>query len=637
MSLPDATVNKNLQGRGVRASVQRFGGFLAGMIMPNIGAFIAWGLITALFIKTGWLPNARLATLVDPMIMYLLPILIGYTGGKIIHGQRGAVIGAIATMGVVVGADIPMFLGAMVMGPLAAWLLKQLDRLLVGRVKAGFEMLVDNFEIGILGLLLAIAGNLGIEPVVTVLMNAMASGVNFLVRHGLLPLASLFIEPAKVLFLNNAVNHGILTPLGLEQARATGRSILFMVESNPGPGLGLLLAYQFFGTKKVRDSVPGAIVIHLFGGIHEIFFPYVLMKPKTILATIAGGMSGVAVGVMLNAGLVAPASPGSIIAWFAVCAKGHYVAMILDFLVATAVSFVVASLLIRPDRRKDEQDEAVTAAELSTPSAVVGEGSGKIERVVVACDAGMGSSVMVASTMKKRLTPYGVEVTHTPVDHIPPDADLVLTQEGLVDRARKRAPRARIVAFTNYMNDPAFDQVEEAVKSSAPERDDRAPEDTGMNATQATFGSGVLSKDGIVLGLRARDRDDAIRQSGQLLVDLGAADPQYIDGMLEREQQISTYMGEGLAIPHGVNESRQHIRRAALGFLQFPEGVEWNGNTCYMAVPIASSTDEHLEIMAALARVLADPSTAQQLRTVTTAEQVLNLLNQTTTSDQEEK
>ncbi len=354
MSLPDATIHKNLQGHGARASVQRLGGFLAGMIMPNIGAFIAWGLLTALFIETGWAPNATLAKLVNPILTYLLPVLIGYTGGKIVNGTRGGVIGAIATMGVVVGADITMFLGAMVIGPFAAWLLKQVDKLLDGRIHSGFEMLVDNFEIGILGMALAVIGHLGVEPLVSTLMGWLAAGVGFLVHHGLLPLASLLVEPAKVLFLNNAVNHGIFTPLGIQEAHITGRSILFMVESNPGPGLGLLLAYQFFGSRQIRQSTPGAIIIHLFGGIHEIFFPYVLMKPKTILATIAGGMSGLAIGVAFHAGLVAPASPGSIIAWFLMCQPGHYLAMVADFLVATAVSFVVAMLLIRKNSTQDD-------------------------------------------------------------------------------------------------------------------------------------------------------------------------------------------------------------------------------------------------------------------------------------------
>ncbi len=484
--LPDARVNKNLQGPGVRARVQRFGGYLAGMIMPNIGAFIAWGLITMLFIPTGWTPNATLAALVGPIITYLLPVLIGYTGGRMVHGQRGAVIGAIATMGVVVGANVPMFLGAMIIGPLSAYLLKLLDKSIEGKVKSGFEMLIDNFSLGILGMIMALLGRLAIGPVVERLVDWLGAGVNALVNAHLLPLASIFVEPAKVLFLNNAINHGVLSPLGAAQAQATGKSILFMVESNPGPGLGLLLAFMLFGPISLRPSTPGAILIHFFGGIHEIYFPYVLMKPKMILAVIAGGMSGLFVGTLLGAGLLAPASPGSIIAYFAVTPRTGYIPMLADVLVATAVSFAVASALFGFGHGAKAEAEAEAAAAVaetpSTPWTPPGTSpmpssvatatttrtiNGRdVKRLVIACDAGMGSSVMVASAMKKKLAASGVEVTHTPVNGIPADAQLILCHSGLLSRAEAIAPRnAVIVAFEQYMGDPAFTRVENAIKN----------------------------------------------------------------------------------------------------------------------------------------------------------------------------
>ena len=650
MSLPDATVNKNLEGGGARASIQRFGGFLAGMIMPNIGAFIAWGLVAALFISSGWIPDENLVTLSDPMLNYLLPLLIGYTGGRTVHGTRGAVVGAIATMGVIVGADIPMFLGAMVMGPLAAWLLKRIDGFLDARVPSGFEMLVDNFSLGILGLVLAILGHEGVGPLVDLFMGWMAAGVNALIGHHMLPLASVLVEPAKVLFLNNAINHGILTPLGTEQVRTAGQSILFMVESNPGPGLGLLLAYWAFGSRRIRQSVPGAVIIHLFGGIHEIFFPYVLMKPKTILATMAGAMSGLAVGTLLGAGLSGPASPGSIIAWFLMCPRTGYLPMIIDFLVATAVSFLVASALIRPDRRRDDAADAAEQAQEARAAAAAGAdreavGTGDFDaaaltRLVVACDAGMGSSVMVASTMKKRLAPYGVEVVHTPIDQIPDDATVVLTQEGLVERARAKSPRATVIPFVNYVGDPVFTEVTDRIRAAreAPAESGGPAPTTGdgdaavaVAAARAvrrkkSLGRDILPAGAIRLGLHATDKQDAIRQAGQALVDVGAAGPEYVDGMIEREGQVSTYMGEGVTIRHGTNEARAHIRRAALGFLQFPDGVDWDGRTCYVAIPIASASDEHVGIMSALASVLADKTRAEQLRTATTVEQVQEIL-----------
>ncbi|HSE71906.1 MAG TPA: PTS mannitol transporter subunit IICB, partial [Nocardioidaceae bacterium] len=339
-------VNKNLEGEGARARIQRFGGYLAGMIMPNIAAFIAWGLITAIFIPVGWWPNEKIAAMVEPMIYTLLPILIGYTGGRMVHGQRGAVVGAIATVGVIVGADIPMFLGAMIIGPLTAYLLKLVDKAFEDRVKAGFEMLIDNFSAGILGGLMAILGLYAIGPVVRSITNAAGEGVDFLVENNLLPLVSIVVEPAKVLFLNNAINHGVLSPLGVAEVAEQGKSILFMIETNPGPGLGVLLAYMFFGPKALRPTAPGAIVIEFFGGIHEIYFPYILMKPKLILAAIAGGMTGITTAMVTGVGLVSTPAPGSIFAYLAVTPKGDYFGVLAAVFMATVVSFAVASVLM---------------------------------------------------------------------------------------------------------------------------------------------------------------------------------------------------------------------------------------------------------------------------------------------------
>jgi PTS system mannitol-specific IIC component len=348
-----------VQGTGVKANIQRLGAFLAGMIMPNIAAFIAWGLITALFIPTGWVPNAKLGGLVGPIIQVLLPVLIGYTGGRIVHGQRGAVVGAVATMGVVLAAEQPMLLGAMIVGPLTAYLLKWVDRFTQERTRAGFEMLVDNFTAGILGGAMAVVGIYAIGPVVRSITTAAGHGVDYLVSHDLLPFASLIIEPGKVLFLNNAINHGVLAPLGVAQAAQHGKSILFMLESNPGPGLGLLLAYLLFGPRSLRPTVPAAIIIQFLGGIHEIYFPYVLMKPRLIVATILGGASGIIVFLITGAGLVATPSPGSIFAYAAVTPKGGWFGVFAGVLIAAAVSFGVGSALLGFGRlEKDEETEA---------------------------------------------------------------------------------------------------------------------------------------------------------------------------------------------------------------------------------------------------------------------------------------
>ncbi|MBM7606195.1 PTS system mannitol-specific IIC component [Metabacillus crassostreae] len=469
-----------------RVKAQRFGSYLSGMIMPNIGAFIAWGIITALFIPTGRIPNETLGALVGPMITYLLPLLIGYTGGKMIYDVRGGVVGATATMGVIVGSDIPMFLGAMVMGPLGGYLIKKVDDLLKDRVRQGFEMLVNNFSAGILAAILTIAALLGIGPVVEGLNNVLASAVRVIFDAGLLPLASIFIEPAKVLFLNNAINHGILSPIGIQEAASAGKSVLFLLESNPGPGLGILLAYMFFGRGSAKQTAPGAVVIHFLGGIHEIYFPYILMKPMLLLAAIAGGISGVFTFTVFDAGLVASPSPGSIIALLAMTPKGGYVGVILGVIVAATVSFLVAALILKTSKQTDEDLTEATAkmeamkgkkssvsgnlaATESAIEATTNEGFdfGNVKKVIFACDAGMGSSAMGASILRnkvKKAEIEGVDVTNTSINNIPADADIVISHKDLTDRAKAKLPTAYHLSVDNFLNSPKYDEIVDELK-----------------------------------------------------------------------------------------------------------------------------------------------------------------------------
>ncbi len=462
---------------GARVGVQKFGAFLSGMIMPNIAAFIAWGLITAFFIPTGWTPNDTLAQLVGPMIVYLLPLLIANTGGRMVYSTRGGVVATIATMGVIVGTTIPMFLGAMIVGPLAAWIMKQVDKLWAGKIKPGFEMLVDNFSAGILGGLLAIGAFFGIAPLVEGLSRALEAAVDWLVSLSLLPLLSILVEPGKVLFLNNAINHGVFTPIGTQQATETGKSILFLVEANPGPGLGLLLAFAIFGVGIARASAPGAIIIQFLGGIHEIYFPYVLMKPILVLSVIAGGMTGVATNALFQSGLRAPASPGSIFAVLIQTANDSYLGVILSVVLSATVSFLVAAVILRASRKKDLENGggdlgaavAQTEANKGKASSVLGSLGGvatatKIKSVVFACDAGMGSSAMGASVLRKKIEKAGVKgvtVANKAIANLDGTEDLVITHKDLTARAKKANARAVHVSVDNFMNSPKYDEVVE--------------------------------------------------------------------------------------------------------------------------------------------------------------------------------
>ncbi|GGF95354.1 PTS mannitol transporter subunit IICB [Paenibacillus aceti] len=474
-----------------RVGVQKFGRFLSGMVMPNIGAFIAWGLITALFIPTGWIPNEYLAKLVDPMIKYLLPLLIGYTGGTMVHKQRGGVIGALVTMGVIIGTDIPMFLGAMAVGPGAAWVLKKFDRAVEGKIKSGFEMLVNNFSLGIIGGGLVLISYSVMGRIIEAVTSALSAGVELLVNHHLIPLVNILIEPAKILFLNNAINHGVLSPIAIEQAQTAGKSILFMLESNPGPGLGILLAYMFFGRGTARQSASGAAIIHFFGGIHEIYFPYILMKPRLILAAIAGGITGTLTFSMMNAGLVGPPSPGSIIAYLAMAPRGELIPVLGGVITASIVSFGVSALLLKTDKRQEEDRDGLEEAtqrvkDMKAAGSLAASGAGareasagvaiedsggqkskdEVRKIIFACDAGMGSSAMGASILRKKMKSVGspIEVSNMAISDIPADADIVVTHKTLTDRARGIAPQAEHISIDNFLKSPEYDVLVERLK-----------------------------------------------------------------------------------------------------------------------------------------------------------------------------
>lgn len=460
---------------GLKARVQKLGSYLSSMVMPNIGAFIAWGVLTALFIPDGYLPNEEFSGIVGPMLTYLLPTLIGYTGGKIVYGDRGAVVGAIATMGAIVGSDVTMFIGAMMMGPLGGWLVKKFDERFQDKIPSGFEMLVNNFSSGLIGFALALVAFVAVGPIVASLTAAIGTGVEALVQAGLLPLANILIEPAKVLFLNNALNHGIFTPLGSEQVAEAGKSILYLLETNPGPGLGVLLAFMFFGRGSAKGSAPGAVIIHFLGGIHEIYFPYVMMKPLLFLAVIAGGMTGTFVFSLFDAGLTGAASPGSILAIATMTAQGSHLGMFAGVIASAAVSFAVATIIIKSDRKADEdtfeeQVAATKAAKASSKGQAVDAEAlsdappafDEIDQIIFACDAGMGSSAMGASLLRKKVKAQGIDikVTNSAINNLKDDGKtLVITQEELTNRARKQAPSSTHLSVENFLDGDRYDEI----------------------------------------------------------------------------------------------------------------------------------------------------------------------------------
>lgn len=587
------------------------------MVMPNIGAFIAWGIATALFIPTGWLPNEELAKLISPMLTYLLPLLIGYSGGKLVAGERGGIIGAITTAGVIVGTTIPMFIGAMIAGPVAGYVIKKFDKVINGKVKSGFEMLINNFSIGILGIILAIVFFKAIGPLVQVANEFLGNGVNTLVKLGLLPITSILVEPAKVLFLNNAINHGVFSPLGIQQVSETGKSIFFLIEANPGPGLGVLLAYIFFSKGSSKESASGAAIIHFFGGIHEIYFPYILMKPFLIIAVIFGGMAGVFTNVVLNSGLIAPPSPGSVFAIMALAPKGGLLKVLASIVVATVVSFVISSIIIKSSKDELGLEEAQKKMkDLKNSKAnkfdITKDG---ISKIVVACDAGMGSSAMGASVLRKKVNEAGlnIEVTNCSISNLTEDIDIVITHKDLTPRAKTVVSQPLHLSIDNFMNGSFYDELVEKLKNNKNNSSIKTSrEDTATEDINNKFN---LEKKAIILNKKSVTKEEALKDVGSYMAELGYVKPNYTNYILEREKQSTTYLGNYVAIPHGTVEGKQEIEKTGIVIFQYPEGIDFgNGNIAYFLIGIAAKSNEHIEIISHLSDVIEDEEEVLKLK-----------------------
>ncbi|WP_110588469.1 PTS mannitol transporter subunit IICBA [Microbacterium suaedae] len=659
---------------GIRMGVQKFGAFLSGMVMPNIAAFIAWGLITALFIPTGWLgaegpvgwmqwgdsallgggiasDGNEYTGLVGPIITFLLPLLIAFTGGNVVYGHRGGVVGAVAAFGVIIGAEgTVMFLGAMIAGPLSALLLKWFEKPWKDKVRSGFEMLANNFSAGFVAFFTSLAAFFWLAPIMKWLTDLLGGAVGWLVNTGLIPLASIIVEPAKVLFLNNAINHGVFTPFGTEQVQESGRSLLFLVEANPGPGAGMLLALMVFGVGAARATAPGAWIIHFLGGIHEVYFPYVLAKPILIVGLIVGGASGVLTNVIFQSGLVAPASPGSIFAVLIQTAPGSHLGVIASVLISAAVSFAISSLFLLGSRKRDLAADAAgedglasaiakTQANKGKSSAVLGglatggaaAATKTIENVIFACDAGMGSSAMGAGVLRKKFKDAGIDgvnVTNKSIANLDGTADLVVTQAQLTDRARQGEPEAIHVSVGQFMNAPEYDEVVEMVRA---QRSDDAPAsaETQPAAAAPASDGGVLKPEYVRIHAGSVTRDEALAEAASILESAGAVTGDYLAAMKAREEKVSTFMGNGLAIPHGTDEAKDAVLGSALSVVRYDGGAPWgDGDTATFVVGIAGKGGAHLEILQSVAIQFGDEQTVAKLSAASTPAELFDLLQE---------
>jgi len=617
--------------------------------MPNIGAFIAWGLIAALFIEAGWFPNATIAQMVSPMLSYLLPILIAYTGGKMVGGQKGAVAGSLAALGAIASTESTMFIGAMICGPLGGWCIKKFDEKMEGHIPAGFEMVVNNFSVGIIGGLLAILSIFAIGPTCVVLTDILGNGVGWLVDHSLLPLTAVLVEPAKVLFLNNAINHGVFTPIGTEQVEALraageiGKSILYMIESNPGPGLGLLLAYCVAGKGETRSSAGAAAIIQFVGGIHEIYFPYVLMNPIVILGPMIGNVCGIFTLNLLGGGLSGPASPGSVIAELMLTPKGCYFANIAGIAVAGAVSFAISVFLLKffgKDSSLAEAQAQVAASKAASKGQAAPSDAPtgaqvdihSVKKIVFACDAGMGSSAMGATMLRNKLKDAGItdiEVIHHPVSEIPGDCQIVVTHHELAHRAVASNPRARVIPIQNFMGAPEYAMLVDELVAARSGKAAPAPAAPKSAEAPAVAGPILLDRKNIVLNCETVTPEEAIRACGRLMVESGYCTEGYVQGMIERNEGFPVAIGSHVAIPHGTNEAREFIQKTGLVVMTYPKGIVWGEDEelVRLVIGIASKGEEHLDILNRIVEVCESEEDTDALVDNATVEELYKKLN----------
>ena len=573
-----------------QVALQKFGATLSAMVMPNIGVFIGWGLLTALFIPTGWMPNAYWSVLVGPVLTYLLPALIGYTAGYNVYGRRGGVIGAFATMGVVIGADVVMLVGGMVMGPLAAYALKRFDQMVQGRVKTGMEMLVDNFSLGLIGVGLCMVGYAAVAPIMTGLQSILSFGVNYMTVHGFLPLAALFVQPAQILFLNNAINHGIMVPLGLQQAAEVGKSVLFLVEANGANWVGLVAAFAVFGAGMAKKTAPGAVAIMFFGGIAEVCFPYCLMQPLTILGPIAGNMFALSVLTLFDGGAVGPPSPGSVFAFYLMTPKDSMLVNTVAYFGSLTISFLVTGLVLKLSKQAAGESDA---------------------------DVGESAAVTAPASAPAagRLAKLHPSISHMAVEEIPQDADIVVTNISLLGRAQKTArPGTPILTISNFMEQKEYDAIAAQIQGM-------------LAADQAAKPQEILKRENIVLGASFRHKGEAINACADLLIGSGYAAESYRADMFARDADVSVYLGNGVALPHGLASSKEMIYASGICFIQVPEGVSWgDGNTAYLVIGVAGRETEHTEILGRIAEKLCVPEYREQLRRATHADDVMAIL-----------
>ena len=455
----------------MRNAIHKFGKFYSNIMINMIGIFIFVGILSVIFGDYGWVPNENIYAISQFVYSYVIPALIAYAAGNHmgqIYEKRldvpktginhaGGAIAVMAAAGIMIADKNCAILGAMILGPICGLLWKHVLEPLTRKAVQGMEMLTRNLVAAVVGAAFSIAAYYVLTPVLSAVTHVIMMGVDWLIAHKLICLTSVLIEPAKVFFLNNSIHHGILLPLAMQQAEQNGSSMLFLLETNPGPGLGVLLALWLSNRKK-RKEYAAYMFVECIGGIHEIYFPEVLANLWLLLALIPGGMAGIlcmSVFHVASAGLV---SPGSILTLLFM--SGHHVlATLFAVAISTAVSCAIAFFILK--RQGKWCTEAAISAqeekkeEVQEKRQMLEKGQMQEIKIGFICDAGVGSSAMGAALFRRKLKEEGMDgitAEAYAVDQIPEDLTIGVCQRAFLEILQKESNLSNIVTMESLLN-----------------------------------------------------------------------------------------------------------------------------------------------------------------------------------------
>ncbi|ADO83037.1 PTS sugar transporter subunit IIA [Ilyobacter polytropus] len=584
--------------------------FLSHIIVENIPLFIIIGILN--FFDLG---DLRLF-----LYKVIMPLVIAYTSGAAVEKKYGGITAVIIIGGVLSRYNVDTLLEPVFIGALSGFAIKKYHDFLEKYKFPGFEMLLNNLGVAFISLGLVIILNKVLpfyEGFRTIFYKNIISN---LFKTGYLPLYSIIIEPAKVLFMNNFVNHGIFSVLGLSELNEKGKSIFFLLETNPGPGMGLLLAYFFREKeKKKKKEALSNIFIQSIGGIHEVYFPYVLRNLRLILPLILGGMSGIFLFSIFDSGLMGVASPGSIFLITVLTPAQNRLTLLLAVAVSASVTFFLSYIMIRQEDMARDKIKTNESKKLFPDIKTDFAQNKNYNSIYIVCDAGMGSSAMGATFLRRKLEKAGlkdINVGNCSIDKIKSEnPDIIIVHRQLLERVKKEVNNAEIVIVDDFLDPKPYDLLVEKTKNYKTIKNPTTQEDK------------ILEHSNIELGLKRIKKEEALKKIGESMIQRGYVEPYYLDSIFEREKISNTYLDNGIAIPHGTFEGKVYIKKTGIVIHQYPYGIDFeNGNTAYVLIGIAALEDEHTEIISKIADIVEDEKLAETLTTAIEVEEIYKIL-----------